>query len=94
MLKFASALHWFTGEFGLIQSNNGLQIYGAGIISSKGKSIYSLESEIPICLEFDLNKVIKTEYETDSFQKTYFVIKSFQQLFDMLNNLDWKKIKQ
>ena len=94
MLKFASALHWFTGEFVLIQSNNGLQIYGAGIISSKGKSIYSLESEIPICLEFDLNKVIKTEYETDSFQKTYFVIKSFQQLFDMLNNLDWKKIKQ
>lgn len=94
MLKFASALYWFTVEFGLIKSNDDLRIYGAGIISSKGESIYSLESEIPMRLEFDLNKVIKTEYETDSFQKTYFVIKSFQQLFDMLNNLDWKKIKQ
>ena len=42
MLKFAATLYWFTVEFGLIQSADGLRIYGAGIISSKGESIYCL----------------------------------------------------
>ncbi|MGX6959964.1 MAG: phenylalanine 4-monooxygenase [Rickettsia endosymbiont of Pentastiridius leporinus] len=94
MLKFAATLYWFTVEFGLMQSNNGLRVYGAGIISSKGESIYSLESEIPVRSEFNLDKILTTEYETDSFQKEYFVIKSFQELFNMLNNLDWKKIQR
>jgi len=93
MLEYATALYWFTVEFGLMQSNNGLRIYGAGIISSKGESIYSLDSEIPVHLEFNLEKVIKTPYDIDSFQKTYFVIKNFQELFDMLNNLNWLEVR-
>ena len=33
-------LYWYTVEFGLIQQADGLRIYGAGIVSSKGESIY------------------------------------------------------
>ena len=94
MLKFAATLYWFTVEFGLIQSSNGLRIYGAGIISSKGESIYCLDSEVPASIKFNALRVMKTKYHIDSFQKTYFVIQSFQELFDALRNLDWKEVKE
>jgi phenylalanine-4-hydroxylase len=93
MLEFAATLYWFTVEFGLIKSNDKLNIYGAGIISSKGDSIYCLDSEIPARLKFNARRVMRTKYHIDSFQKTYFVIESFQQLFDSLNKLNWEEVR-
>ncbi len=94
MLEFAATLYWFTVEFGLIQSTNGLRIYGAGITSSKGESIYSLDSEVPTRIKFNALRVMKTRYHIDSFQKTYFVIESFEQLFNALRNLNWKEVNE
>lgn len=77
-------LYWYTVEFGLIRDprgTNGLSIYGAGIVSSKGESLYSLESAAPNRLGFDLERVMRTKYRIDTFQKTYFVIDDFAQLF-------------
>jgi phenylalanine-4-hydroxylase len=77
-------LYWYTVEFGLIRDErgtNGLSIYGAGIVSSKGESLYSLESAAPNRLGFDLERVMRTKYRIDTFQKTYFVIDDFEQLF-------------
>ncbi|KAB0654192.1 phenylalanine 4-monooxygenase [Burkholderia diffusa] len=77
-------LYWYTVEFGLIRDTNGtngLSIYGAGIVSSKGESLYSLESAAPNRLGFDLERVMRTRYRIDTFQKTYFVIDDFAQLF-------------
>ena len=93
MLQFAATLYWFTVEFGLIKTNEGLRIYGAGITSSKGESIYSLDSETPVRISFNSNRIMKTQYHIDSFQKTYFVIENFKQLFDTLCNLNWGEIK-
>ncbi|RZI47201.1 phenylalanine 4-monooxygenase [Rickettsiales endosymbiont of Peranema trichophorum] len=92
MLKFAATLYWFTVEFGLIQSTDGLRIYGGGIGSSKGESIYCLDSELPTRVKFNTLRVMKTQYHIDSFQRTYFVIESFQQLFDALHNLNWQEV--
>ncbi len=75
-------LYWYTVEFGLINTAKGLRIYGAGIVSSKGESIYCLESPAPNRLGFDLLRIMRTRYRIDTYQKTYFVIDSFQQLFD------------
>ncbi len=75
-------LYWYTVEFGLIRTSAGLRIYGSGIVSSKGESIYSLESPIPNRIGFDLLRIMRTRYRIDDFQETYFVIDSFQQLFD------------
>lgn len=94
MLKFAATLYWFTVEFGLIQSANELRIYGAGITSSKGESIYCLDSEVPARVKFNAIRVMKTQYHIDSFQETYFVIESFQQLFDALHNLNWEEVSK
>src|SRR4029079_2068429 len=40
-------LYGYTVEFGLIDTPEGLRIYGSGIVSSKGESIYCLESDSP-----------------------------------------------
>jgi phenylalanine-4-hydroxylase len=77
-------LYWYTVEFGLIRdatAPSGMRIYGSGILSSKAESIYCLESPAPNRVEFDLMRVMRTKYRIDTFQKTYFVIDSFQQLF-------------
>ncbi len=75
-------LYWYTVEFGLIRQPDGLRIYGSGIVSSKGESLYSLESEAPNRIAFDLERIMRTPYRIDSYQKTYFVIDSYQQLMD------------
>ncbi|KLD73223.1 phenylalanine-4-hydroxylase, partial [Xanthomonas hyacinthi DSM 19077] len=75
-------LYWYTVEFGLIRTDKGLRIYGAGIVSSKGESIYSIDSPAPNRIGFDLERVMNTRYRIDTFQQTYFVIDDFAQLFD------------
>ena len=75
-------LYWYTVEFGLIRQPDGLRIYGSGIVSSKGESLYSLESDAPNRIGFDLERIMRTRYRIDSYQKTYFVIDSYQQLMD------------
>ncbi len=80
-LQALTRLYWYTVEFGLINSADGLRIYGAGILSSKGESIYSLESDAPNRIGFDLQRIMRTRYRIDTYQKTYFVIDDFEQLF-------------
>ena len=75
-------LYWYTVEFGLIKQHDGLRIYGSGIVSSKGESLYSLESDAPNRIGFDMKRIMSTRYRIDTFQKTYFVIDSFEQLMD------------
>lgn len=75
-------LYWYTVEFGLIETPNGLRIYGAGIVSSAGESHYCLEDAEPQRIRFDMERIMRTEYEIDIFQKTYFVIESYKQLFE------------
>jgi phenylalanine-4-hydroxylase len=75
-------LYWYTVEFGLIATPQGLRIYGSGIVSSSGESRHCLESPAPNRIGFDLLRVMRTRYRIDTYQKTYFVIDSFDQLFD------------
>src|ERR1700722_2302789 len=42
-LKNLARLYWYTVEFGLIESSEGLRIYGSGIVSSRAESIYAVE---------------------------------------------------
>jgi phenylalanine-4-hydroxylase len=75
-------LYWYTVEFGLIREPGGLRIYGSGIVSSGGESVHCLESPAPNRLGFDLLRVMRTRYRIDTYQKTYFVIRDFEQLFE------------
>lgn len=75
-------LYWYTVEFGLTQTNDGLRIYGAGIVSSRGESLYALDDSTPNRIAFDLIRMMQTDYIIDRFQQTYFVIESYDQIFD------------
>ncbi|MDQ2702899.1 MAG: phenylalanine 4-monooxygenase [Pseudomonadota bacterium] len=81
-LQNLTRLYWYTVEFGLIREYGELRIYGSGIVSSSGESIHSLESAAPNRIGFDLERIMRTRYRIDSYQKTYFVIDSFEQLMD------------
>jgi len=92
-------LYWYTVEFGLMRSDQGLRIYGAGIVSSKSESVFALEDPSPNRVGFDLERVMRTPYRIDDFQQVYFVIESidalrkaalqdFGGLYDRLPKLD------
>jgi phenylalanine-4-hydroxylase len=81
MLPNLARLYWYTVEFGLIQTDRGLKIYGAGIASSTAETVYAIDNASPNRISFDLERVMRTRYRIDDFQETYFVIDSFQQLF-------------
>ncbi|MDQ6646843.1 MAG: phenylalanine 4-monooxygenase, partial [Pseudomonadota bacterium] len=75
-------LYWYTVEFGLMNTGEGMRIYGAGIVSSKAESIYSLDSPAPNRIGFDIERVMSARYRIDTYQQSYFVIENFEQLFD------------
>jgi phenylalanine-4-hydroxylase len=79
-LPFLARLYWYTVEFGLIRSPEGLRIYGAGILSSGGEVVHALHSQAPRRLAFRLERLLRTEYRIDRYQETYFAIDSFAQL--------------
>ena len=76
-------LYWYTVEFGLMQSREGLRIYGAGIVSSRAESAFSLEDGSPNRIAFDLERVMRTPYRIDDFQQVYFVIPSLDELLEV-----------
>ena len=80
-LEYLARLYWYTVEFGLIRTEAGPRIYGAGILSSPSEVDYALASPEPRRIGFDLARVMRTRYKIDSFQQTYFVIEDFAQLF-------------
>ena len=73
-------LYWYTVEFGLLETAEGLRIYGAGIVSSRAESIFALDDPSPNRLGFDLERVMRTPYRIDDFQQVYFVIPSLKAL--------------
>jgi len=82
---YLARLFWFTVEFGLIDTPQGLKIYGAGIMSSMGESAYSLDSKIPKRRKFIPEEVLRTPYRTDIFQTIYYVIEKFQDIYEVMN---------
>lgn len=75
-------LYWYTVEFGLLETSEGLRIYGAGIVSSRAESIFALDDPSPNRLGFDLERVMRTPYRIDDFQQVYFVIPSLKALLN------------
>lgn len=88
-LKKLARLYWYTVEFGLVEEAGGLRIYGSGIVSSKGESIFALDDPSPNRIGFDLKRVMRTDYRIDNYQQSYFVIPSFEELLRVTVETDF-----
>ncbi len=91
-LKQLARLYWYTVEFGLIEEPEGLRIYGAGIVSSYGESVFALDDPSPNRIMFDLERVLRTEYRVDDYQQNYFVIPSLDELLRVTVETDFKPV--
>ncbi len=88
--KELESFHWFTVEFGLIKKEEGMRIYGAGIISSLGEVQHALADEVEV-LDFNPEKMVKQQYDVWHLQPTLFAIESFEHLKKGFN--EWTKSK-
>ncbi|HUR40287.1 MAG TPA: phenylalanine 4-monooxygenase [Verrucomicrobiae bacterium] len=79
-LPLLARLYWYTVEFGLIETSDGLRTFGAGILSSAGETPFAIDSTEPHRVRFELERVMRTRYMIDQFQKTYFVVRSLDEL--------------
>lgn len=77
-------LFWFTIEFGLVKTQEGLKAYGGGILSSIGETQYCLTDENEKT-DFDVLNILRTPYRIDIMQPLYFVLNNFDDLFTILD---------
>lgn len=83
---FARVL-WFTTETGLINTDEGLRIYGSSILSSFTESQYCLQDKGPIRKPFDLVSIFREPYRADMLQKVYYVVNDCKQVYSLLDNI-------
>jgi phenylalanine-4-hydroxylase len=88
-LDHLARLYWYTVEFGLIREPAGLRIYGAGIVSSYGESVFALDDPSPNRIGFDLMRVMRTPYRIDDYQQTYFVVDTLDSLLSVTRDTDF-----
>jgi phenylalanine-4-hydroxylase len=84
---FLARLYWFTVEFGLLNTAQGLRIYGGGILSSPSETIYALESDTPIREALTPLDAMRTPYRIDIMQPVYYILQQADDL-DELANMD------
>lgn len=90
--KNLARLNWWTIEFGLIRKPEGLKIYGAGLISSFGEAQYCLDDPSAHHIAFDLDRCMRTRVYINDFQPCYFVIDSFEDLFEQAVHTDFSPL--
>ena len=82
-LEELGRLYWFTVEFGMMRTPEGLRAYGAGIVSSPSEAKHAVGGGAEM-LPFDLMTVLRTPYRIDILQPVYFVIDGFDQIAEAL----------
>ena len=75
-------VYWYTLEFGLVEEDGEIKIYGAGILSSFGE-IERCTKE-PELLPFDLERMAATAYDPTNYQAQLFVTPSFESMHGTL----------
>ncbi|GAB2648599.1 phenylalanine 4-monooxygenase [Vibrio panuliri] len=91
--SYLARLYWFSVEFGLVKENDQLKIYGGGILSSPGETLYALDSPQALRAQFDIARVLRTPYRIDIMQPIYFILDEIAQLYqlsqlDLISHID------
>lgn len=93
VIRALARFFWFTVEFGLMRSRNGLRVYGSGLLSSFGEIEHSVESpnvqRYPIRIEWVVNQA----FEISHYQPLLFIVDSFDHLYGLVGELE-EMVKQ
>lgn len=82
--RFLFRLFWFTIEFGLILTPQGLRIYGGGILSSYSETQKCLNGD-NIHQAFSILNALRTPYRIDIEQPIYYIIEDMDSLNSLLD---------
>ncbi|MCB8933447.1 MAG: phenylalanine 4-monooxygenase [Chthonomonadaceae bacterium] len=92
IIKAMARFFWFTIEFGLMRSDEGLKVYGSGLLSSYGELKYSIESPDVQRFPLQLEWIINQYFEIDHYQPLLFIADSFEHVFEQVHLLEkWMK---
>ena len=92
IVRAMARFFWFTIEFGLMNSRDGLKVYGSGLLSSHGEIAHAIDSpdvqRYPVQMEWIINQ----GFVIDHYQPLLFVVDSFDHLFSLVDRLEqWMK---
>lgn len=76
-------MYWFTVEFGLLDSHDGIRSYGGGINSSPGELVYAIESDTPVRRRFDVLDALRTPYRIDIYQPIYYILHDLSDMYEL-----------
>jgi phenylalanine-4-hydroxylase len=86
-LPYFDRLYWYTMEMGLINEEGMVRPYGAAMLTSSHE-IWNMRSSQSTKLSFDIEQVVKTEFNPLRLQKKYFIVDSYAQLVQSLELLN------
>jgi phenylalanine-4-hydroxylase len=90
MMRALARAFWFTVEFGLIRTPQGLRAYGSGLMSSHGELQHAVLSPDVEREAFHLDWVVNQAFDIDHYQPLVAVIGSFEQLYSEIETLcEW-----
>ena len=87
ILERLGRLFWYTVEFGLIRQDGEIKVYGSGVISSHKECTNVIQRGCQI-RDFDLDEVLDTPVKVDELQKKLFAIRSFDQIYEALQEAE------
>lgn len=86
-IRAMARFFWFTVEFGLMSTPEGIKAYGSGLLSSHGELEHSIQSpdvqRYPLQLEWAINQA----FEIDHYQPLLFIIRDFEELYHEVGRL-------
>lgn len=86
-IELLTRVYWQTVQFGLIARENSIKIYGAHILASAGEAIYALSAGVPK-YDYNIAKIMEKPYIKKNFQQRYFVINSYEELYNSLEEIE------
>ena len=92
MIRAMARFFWFTIEFGLMASPDGLRVYGSGLLSSFGEIEHAIESPDVQRSPLQLEWAIHQGFEINHYQPLLFTVQSFDHLFQLVGQFEtWMK---
>ena len=80
---FLARLYWFTVEFGLLDTDNGIKLYGGGILSSPKETKHAVYNEDVKRVPLNILDVLRTPYKIDIIQPIYYTLNAVKNLDDI-----------